>query len=367
LRPIGIAEADEVAHVLVDGARRPTSALVLSHWPASGTPSSLARDTSTESALSYLEMPEAWRHGANAVSLDHLDEDGIAACYALAFPAQARRDREGLRLLARAGDFDVVEHLGFARAAWALRQALDADRTPLSSLRRPAAEVVAAGLFDELFGLLAELLEHPGRFEALWAEEDEAFRRSREALESGLVVLEERPEACLAVITCHPRLAKVTARVPHGGLALPLHPAAIHGVTHAPRVLVLAGEDCTYYDRYETWVAYRSRRLPARRDLAMLAARLSAEEGLADAWVADPPGALVPRLARQPGRGWRLRPDQVVEMICAYLMAAPAAWFPHNDDPTAPPRLRRSAAPRGETNGRAPARWRGRLRGAPSA
>ena len=59
-----------------------------------------------------------------------------------------------------------------------------------------------------------------------------------------------------------------------------------------PRLLVLRERRFSYHDRYESWVTYRSRHLALRRDLSLLAARLSEEEGGATTWHADPPGAL---------------------------------------------------------------------------
>ncbi len=44
-------ELGERPHVMVDGAARPGSVLTLSHWPQSPTPSTLARDLSTEIVL----------------------------------------------------------------------------------------------------------------------------------------------------------------------------------------------------------------------------------------------------------------------------------------------------------------------------
>lgn len=367
LRPVGTSEADRLAHVLVDGAARPTSALVLSHWPASPTPVGLARDTSAESALAYLGTPEAWGHGAGAVACDHLDEDGLAACFALAFPNEAHARAGALVDVARAGDFDIVGAAGPARAAWALRAALDPDRTPLAALRAGTAAVVATGPPEELFDLLAGLLRRPEGYEALWGAEEAAYRTGRVALDAGLVAVEEHARAALAVLTCAPGLPEAPASLGHAGRRLPLHPAVIHAATAAPRILVVSGATFTYYDRYETWVAYRSRALPARRDLTVLAARLTAEEAREGVWVADPPAALVPVLATAPGTESRLGRERVVDALVAHLTTAPGAWFPQSDDPTRPEGLRRSAAPRAGTTGRALARWRGRRRGAPSA
>src|SRR5271170_165792 len=92
LAPLPFLDIDELAgrnHVMVDGAPRPGSVLVLSHWPVSTTPAPLARDLSAEIALAYLEEPTYWSTDAIAVTNDHPDVDGLTSIYALADPPAA--------------------------------------------------------------------------------------------------------------------------------------------------------------------------------------------------------------------------------------------------------------------------------------
>lgn len=373
LRPVGTDEADTVPHVLVDGARRPSTALLLSHWPGSVLPEGLARDLSAESSFAYLRAPWAWGHGASVVTCDHLDEDGLVSLYALAFPGAALEAEAALVSLARAGDFDVLDTLEAGRGAWGLRTLLDPGRSPLAGLRggRGASSVCARGVPGELLDLVGALAADPGRHPALWAAEDAAYGAGRAALEAGRVRLEEHPEVGLLVATCDEGLpASAGAAVGHGGRRLPIHPAVLHGATEATRILVVQGRSYTYYDRYETWVAYVSRDLPPRRDLTVLAARLGASDAR---WTADPPSALVPVLASDPSRPSRLSPERLVQELVAHLVPAPAAWLPHRGHPAGEELavgggpLSRSGAPRGGTSGRARPRWRDRRRGRPSA
>lgn len=385
LRPAGLAEADAAAHVLVDGARRQRTVLLLSHWPGGDVADALRRDTSTESALAYLHDPLPLPRRAGLVALDHLDEDGLASLFALARPLAALDHEATLVDLARAGDFDDLGPAPGAgtgaRAAWALRAVLDPRRSPLAALRAPSpGPALTAGLLGELVEVLADILARPGDFEHLWIDEAAAYEHGLAALAGGLVHVEERPELGLAVVTCDERLsagpATVGART-HEGRLLPVHPAALHAATEAARILVVHGRRYTYYDRYETWVAYTSRPLPPRRDLTPLATSLAAAEGEAGAWTAAPPSAPGPVLASRPGWESRLEPSSVVAALVAHLVAAPPAWFPRRGDPSgargAPEagsgdaRPRRSAGPRAGTSGRARARWRGRRRGRPSA
>jgi uncharacterized protein DUF6687 len=80
------------ANIIVDGAACPGTALTLSHWPHSGAPPELRRDTSSEIAFAYLDSP---RHRAVAeiVSNNHFDEDGLVGIYALIDAATAQQHR----------------------------------------------------------------------------------------------------------------------------------------------------------------------------------------------------------------------------------------------------------------------------------
>ena len=363
--------------MLVDGARRRSTVLLLSHWPGSDPPARLRRDTSTEMALAHLVAPEPLPAGTGLVAIDHLDEDGLASLYALTSPGPALAQAEQLVGLARAGDFDVVEPGGpreGARAAWALRRLLDPARTPLGELAGVDRPRVDGELLEVLLGRLAVLLGDPRKAAALSAEEEAAFATAASALADGAARIDERPEADLAVVHVADGVPPTAAgALGQGGLRLPVHPAALHALTTAPRVLVVHTGGYVYYDRYETWVALASRTLPARRDLVPLAARLAAAEGAEGAWRATPSSALVAVLASAPGRASRLPPEAVEEALVAHLATAPPAWLPGTPAPALVGGAgrgegpRRSGGPRVGTTGRARARWRGPRRGGPSA
>lgn len=378
LAPGGPEEADQAAHVLVDGAPRARTELLCSHWPGGSPPPALRRDTSTEMALAVLDDPGLVPPAARLAAVDHLDEDGLAALYALCRPADAVGRAARLVGLARLGDFDVVEEGGpgdGARAGWALRRLLDPARSPvvgIAGIDRPRLE---AGLLEALLAALDRLLAEPAVAAALAEPDEAAVAVASAALAGGAALVEERPEAHLAVVRVDSAVPPGAAgSLGQGRLTLPVHPAALHAATAAPRILVVHGGRCTYYDRYETWVAYVSRPLPARCDLTVLAARLAERERTPGAWRASPPSAPVAVLDQVPGAASRMAPDEVVEALVAHLQAAPPAWQPFAPAPAGPPGAgppgagaRRSAAPTAGTTGRAPARWRGRRRATPSA
>ena len=103
------------AHVVVDGARLPGTALALSHWPDSGTPDALVADTSALIVDRYL------RSGASgpelrAVTNNHYDEDGLFGIWLLLErPPDGSPERALALAAAEAGDFgDLDRPLGRA-------------------------------------------------------------------------------------------------------------------------------------------------------------------------------------------------------------------------------------------------------------
>ncbi|HLI16304.1 MAG TPA: DUF6687 family protein [Acidimicrobiales bacterium] len=311
------------AHVVVDGAPRPGSVLVLSHWPSTPAPAGLRRDLSAEMAFAWLARHPRWPASAAAVTTDHLDEDGLAALLALVDPPVALARRRALVALARAGDFGVVADAAAARLVFAVRAVMGRD-APSGAPGWRGEEVGAR--YEELLGRLPELIDHPERFARLGAAEEARYRASVACLEVGEATIEEEPCLGLAVVRVGRAVADLGERLGERA-SLPLHPAALHSATAMARVALVHGDRFVYYDRYETWVAYTSRRLPRRRDLEPLAGRLNEAEG-APVWEADPPGALVPVLAHAPGRSSRLPPERVLELVRRYLASAPAAWDP---------------------------------------
>ncbi|MCU1495143.1 MAG: hypothetical protein JWO62_2907 [Acidimicrobiaceae bacterium] len=374
-------ELGERPHVVVDGGARPGTVLALTHWPSSPTPVELARDLSAEIALAYLDAPMWWSAVAEAVTNDHLDQDGLVALYALVDPSGALARAELIVEVARVGDFAVVRDEAAALVAFSLATLADPERTPLTLAPSPGPNPGAAwtaACYHELLGRLPELLDHPGRSRPLYAEELAALEASRRVVASGNVALVTIADAGLGVVDVDERVAAVSTTPFTGALAGPLHPAAVHAATDSSRILVAQGRRYRYYDRYETWVRYVSTALPLRRDLRPLAERLSAEERGGASWVADPPGALGPSL-RVAGDGESsLDLARVTELVRGYLLEAPVAWDPWRAagalvgpgtgrDGPGGQGLSGPAGPRAGTSGRGRSRWPDRWRGRSSA
>ncbi|HTX00684.1 MAG TPA: DUF6687 family protein [Acidimicrobiales bacterium] len=330
---VALDELGSRPHVVVDGAARPGSVLTLSHWPASPTPIPLWRDLSAEIALAYLDAPEHWRD-AEAVTLDHLDADGLVSLLVLVDPAAARERARLLVAVARAGDFDVVEERPAALVAFALRALADPARSPLGG--RDAGPTAWLGrCAGAVLEILPALCDHPEDFSELSGEEAAALEASHAAFASGSAELHELPASQLAAVCLNTPVPGASGRIGSGaGRLIGLHPAAIHARTAMPRVLVVEPGRTSYYDRYETWVRFTSARLACRVDLGPLAEELNALEGGGRRWSADPPARTRPVLACEEGTG--LAEGDLLAVLTRHLAGAPAAWDPFAANPAFP-------------------------------
>lgn len=329
-------ELEERPHVMVDGAPRASSVLTLSHWPRSGTPDWLARDLSTEIALAWLDIAGRASslgraterrarallqraRAAEAVTCDHFDEDGLISLGVMTSPGLARAHAATLVEAASCGDFGVVGSERAASIAFAI--------APLAD-REAGAEAKDSERYGAVLPLLAELFEAPEHFAALYDEELSWFLVSRRALETGEVEITLPPAPPAAGNSLDPDLAVVTpARAPRGraGGLRPLHRAVVHSATTCNRILLLEGQRCELYLRYESWVRYVSRPIAARPELEPLAAELSALEPGHVSWSAQHVSATEPSL-RPDGEGvTELDPQAVVECVARYLVTAPPA------------------------------------------
>jgi hypothetical protein len=328
---VGIDQVNERPHIVVDGAPKKGCVLVLSHWPGSLTPRVLMRDLSAEIVFAYLERRRYWAIDARAVTNDHFDEDGLASVFAITEPVRAFDGQKRLVAFARAGDFGVVDDLRTARSVLVVRALADPMRSPFGSDPASSASGGAtwvAQCYEELSPRLPEFLEAPERFMDLIEDEEARYVASREAVEDGRVGIEEHGGLGLAVVRVPESLHTAsTLNFAHNKM-LSMHPWAIHSATSQPRIFVIKGGQFCYYDRYETWVRFTSRRLLKRRNLVALAEHLSAEECDGASWHADGPGDLVPVCAPEFGAESSLDPLRVLEILGRYLIDASVAWDP---------------------------------------
>jgi len=363
----GVEELEGRPHVVVDGGARPSTVLSLSHWPGSVTPRALARDLSAEIAFAYLRSPGYWRDDAEAVTNDHVDQDGLVSIYVLSHPGPALDHEHVLVEVARVGDFAVERDDAALAISLALRELADAARGARIDAGSPAGRrAETAALLDELVGRLPELLRDPERARALCAAELAAVDAGRRALAAGDVTVEGPGQAGVATVVVDERVQPVAASRFFDAIRAPVHPVVVHSATDAVRVLLAHGRHYRYYDRYETWVRFTSAQLPRRRALPPLAEILDAEESGGARWRADPPGALEPSLEVEGESSIEL--SRLGELISSYLLDAPVAWDPDaRSGALAGASVSGPGAPRAGTTGRGRLRSRGRRRERPSA
>ena len=316
----------DTPNVIVDGSPTPSTVVTLSHWPGSPTPPEVLDDLSAQIVFRALDRP-GLLDGAQAVSNNHADQDGLVSVYALTRPDDAVRRRAALIDVARAGDFATFDERDAIRLAFTIAAWCEPDRSPLdTSVFTGGYDEQCGALYEALLPVLPEMLDDVDRFRPWWGEEDAHLQESLDAIASGIVTIEERRDLDLAVVRVPNDWAdRVTTRFTvHRADAL--HPAAIHRSTDRMRVAVVQDGRPRLECRYETWVMYRSRPLVPRPDLRPLAGIL-AELDPSAGWQADAPGALTPSL-RAASAASELTTIAWLATVQDYLRAAPPAWDP---------------------------------------
>ena len=294
-------------HVVVDGAAQDGTVLTLSHWPNSATPDDLLADTSAEIVLRAMEEPSRFGE-AEAVTNNHPDQDGLMGIWAVVDPDAARARADRVIGVATSGDFAVVLDDASRRAEAAI--------TVLMGVAIDAGEDSYAAVLPRVL----DVLDHTDRYQDLWRPAEAAWDAGNAALADGTVTITEDTALDLAVVTVAPEVA-----IPAGPVLCTATPMV--------RMFVDHGDACEYHDRYETWVKYVSRAVPARVDLQPLAAALTDDEPNGARWAYDGVAALGPSLHVVSGASG-LEPAEVLRRLREVLWTAPPAW-----DPYAPTRL----------------------------
>ena len=323
-------ELDGAPHVVVDGSPTEGTVLCLSHWPGIESPVEFAADTSAEMAFSYLGAFD--RHaGAEAVSNNHFDQDGLVSVFALTAPGEALERRDLLVDVARAGDFATFSSRDAAHISMAVAAFADPERSPLPELAAvtDGAQRTAL-LYEELLGHLREVCDHPDRFHALWGEEEATLAASEAAVESGAVSISEVDDIDLAVVTVAPGAPDRGGHRFTGAWVDGVHPMAVHNATRRGAILMTRGRAHQLTYRYESWVQYRSRAVRSRVDLAPLAAQLNNEETAPGTWVAQPVSALTPTLSLQGCAESDIPAPHIRALVESHLRGAPPAWDPYH-------------------------------------
>lgn len=313
--------------MVVDGSANASTRLTLSHWPGSPTPVEVRDDLSAQIALRALEFPE-WFADVEVVTNNHFDQDGLCSAYALIEPdaAVARRDR--VIDVARAGDFGTFVDRDAARLAFAIAAHEERSTSPLDpSVFAGSYPEQCARLYEALLPTFGELLDHPDRFRPLWAAEDAHLGESLDAIEHGVIRIDEQPAIDLAVFTVPDEWAERTTHRFTQSRDDAVHPMAVNQATSCLRTLMIQGHRYRLEFRYESWVMLTSRPVALRPDVRPLASLLNDLEPGEAIWEAAAPGALTPRLELVSDSSG-LSPELFRATVEQFLATAPPAWDP---------------------------------------
>ena len=266
-------------------------------------------------------------------TIDHYDEDGVAALALLLVPGLAERHADVLVEAARVGDFGVVRDRRGALVAFGLATLGDPERSPLEvprTARNPkTGRLEMCGLAaNHALALIGEVAENPSGFEGLWRDEAAAFDTASAGI-GRWVSIEELPDHDLAIVRVDPEADN--AQAARWGDHV-IHPASVNSSTARLRVAMIAGDRLEVRFRYESWVRLASTRPRPRVDLTGLASLLDELEPGGAKWSFDGANATHPVLHTVGGEPSGIPPDHFVERLVERLVVldeGPPAWDPY--------------------------------------
>jgi hypothetical protein len=315
-------------NIIVDGSGNENTRLTLSHWPGNDTPSQFKADLSAEIVFNFLDRGEI-PADVNAVSNNHFDEDGLVSMYSLINPDDAQEMRDFLIEVARAGDFGKCDDRDAARVSFVINAWTDPERSPLNrTMFSGTHSQLDATLYEELLVRLPNIIYRLGSFEEFWKADDAFMDLTEDAIDKGLIEIEEDEEHDLAIITIPDGGIHGQGRPPSHSkswISTVCHPMVIHNRINSHRVLVIQQRRYQFYYRYESWVDYRSKPILPRVDLDYLCMRLNELERGSNHWKFSGIDDIIGRLSMNERSDSRLSPLQFVDLLKTALRSPDAA------------------------------------------
>lgn len=318
-RYLPLGQTAQVPNISLDSIDNAATLLTLSHWPSNHTPQRYKANLSTQSAFHYLREG-AGVDGANIVTSDHFDLDGLASIYAFLAPASALRHQELLIDVARLGDFSRGTSPQALRTAFTLN-ALAAQA------KRPGAldaDTALLQIYKAVLPNVEHVLEHTERYAHCYLEGMDHLARSGRLLSHPDTRLVEYADIDLAVFHLPTALGldQLNYQQPYFGLSN----IAFHNRTRRGVVAIVHGAALEVRQRYESWVERISGIPRARRDLSIFARALQQDEREGCTWQYGGVENIMPALKGESPGTTRYSSETVLMELRQFLAVAPVAW-----------------------------------------
>ncbi|UII68965.1 hypothetical protein LVW35_14780 [Pseudomonas sp. HN11] len=309
----------DVPNISLDSTDNASTLLTLSHWPSNKTPVRYKANLSTQSVFSFLKEG-ANVDGAQIVTSDHFDLDGLASIYAFLSPSHAMHHQQLLIDIARLGDFSRGESPQALKTAFVLNSLaakvqlpgnIDADTALLLSYRA-------------VLPLVEEVLDHTERYEHCYLLGMDHLARSERLLSHPDMQLVEYPEIDLAVFHLPAAISPkpLNYQRPYLGLSN----IAFHNRTRCGVLAIIHGSVLEVRQRYESWVERISGIPRARRDLAIFARALQQDEKEEGVWRYGGVENIMPALKYDGPGSSRYAMETLLVELRQFLQVAPVAW-----------------------------------------
>ena len=135
-------------NVVVDGSPNAGTVLALTHWPGMAQPPGMGADLSAQMAFRFVRSGAD--PGADVVTNNHFDQDGLASMLAFVEPDRALAHEELLIDLAAAGDFGTYRFRDAARASMVISAYTDTERSPIAAELTGPYEQQCAVLYETM-------------------------------------------------------------------------------------------------------------------------------------------------------------------------------------------------------------------------
>lgn len=306
-------------NISLDSIDNASTLLTLSHWPSNHTPQRYKANLSTQSVFHYLKE-SGDVEGAQVVTSDHFDLDGLASIYAFLSPASAMKHQQRLIDVARLGDFSRGASSHALKTAYTLNSLAAQVKLP----KNIDADTALLHIFKAILPSVEHVLEHTERYEEYYLDGMNHLARSERLLNHPDMMLVEYPDIDLAVFHLPAAISsdQLNDQQPYLGLSS----IAFHNRTRCGVLAIIHGTVLEVRQRYESWVERISGIPRARRDLSIFAQALQQDEREGGVWRYGGVENIMPALKYEGPDSTRYAAETLLMELRQFLKVAPAAW-----------------------------------------